>query len=82
MSRKLSNLRIFPAFDLTVSGTRREELLLSEADLNRVLILRKFLATMNTVEGMEILIDRMKKCKTNAEFLESMQKKNGSSSSS
>jgi transcription termination factor Rho len=82
MSRKLANLRIFPSFDLLLSGTRREELLLSEAELNRVRILRKFLSTMNTVEGMEVLIDKMKKCKTNEEFLESMNKKNGSSCSS
>ncbi len=75
MSRKLSNLRIFPAFDLLLSGTRREELLLPETELNRVRILRKFLASMNTVEGMEVLIDKMKKCKTNEEFLESMNKK-------
>ncbi len=75
MSRKLSNLRIFPSFDLLLSGTRREELLLSEAELNKVRILRKFLSTMNTVEGMEVLIDRMKKTKTNEEFLESMNKK-------
>jgi transcription termination factor Rho len=82
MSRKLSNLRIFPAFDLLVSGTRREELLMPEAELNRVRILRKFLSTMNTIEGMEVLIDKMKKTKTNEEFLDSMSKKNGSSSSS
>jgi len=79
LSRKLANLRIFPAFDLLLSGTRREELLLSEAELNRVRILRKFLSTMNTTEGMEILIDKIKKCKTNEEFLDSMSKKNGPS---
>lgn len=78
MSRKLSNLRIFPAFDLLLSGTRREELLLSETELNKVRVLRKFLSGMNTVEGMELLIDRMKKTKTNEEFLELMNKKNGS----
>ena len=82
MSRKLSNLRIFPAFDLLLSGTRREELLLSEAELNKVRVLRKFLSTMNTIEGMELLIDRMKKSKTNEEFLDTMNKKNGSSGSS
>ncbi len=81
LSRKLANLRIFPAFDLLMSGTRREELLLSEAELNRVRILRKFLSTMNTTEGMEILIDKIKKSKTNEEFLDSMSKKNSSSSS-
>ena len=80
MSRKLSNLRIFPAFDLLLSGTRREELLLSEAELNKVRILRKFLSTMNTVEGMEVLIDKIKKTKTNEEFLDSMNKKGSVSS--
>lgn len=81
MSRKLSNLRIFPAFDLLLSGTRREELLLSEPELNKVRVLRKFLASMNTVEGMEVLIDRMRKAKTNEEFLETMNKKGSISSS-
>ncbi|MBA3953845.1 transcription termination factor Rho [Candidatus Dependentiae bacterium] len=80
MSRKLSNRRTFPAFDLLLSGTRREELLLSESELNKVWVLRKFLATMNTVEGMEFLIEKIKKFKTNEEFLESMHKKNGAGS--
>jgi transcription termination factor Rho len=75
LSRKIANRRVFPAFDLLVSGTRREELLLSEDELNKSWILRKFLSTMNTVEGMEFLIDKMKKHKTNAEFFESIQKK-------
>ncbi len=78
LSRKLANRRTFPAFDLLLSGTRREELLLSEADLNKVWILRKFLSTMNTVEGMEFLIERIKKYKTNEEFIDAMNKKNGS----
>lgn len=77
MSRKLANRRTFPAFDLLMSGTRREELLLTETELNKVWVLRKFLATMNTIEGMEFLIDKIKKFKTNEEFLESMHKKNG-----
>ncbi len=80
MSRKLSNRRTFPAFDLLVSGTRREELLIPEAELNKVWVLRKFLATMNTVEGMEFLIEKIKKFKTNEEFLESMKKNGGGSS--
>jgi transcription termination factor Rho len=79
MSRKLANRRLFPAFDLLMSGTRREELLLPEDELNKSWILRKFLSTMNTLEGMEFLIDKMKKHKTNTEFFESIQKKNGSS---
>lgn len=77
LSRKLSNRRTFPAFDLLISGTRREELLLNEAELNKLWVLRKFLATMSTVEGMEFLIDKIKKFKTNEEFLDSMNKKNG-----
>lgn len=81
MSRKLANRRLFPAFDLLISGTRREDLLLTSDELNKAWILRKFLATMNTIEGMEFLIDKMKKHKTNTEFFESIQKKgNGSSS--
>jgi len=78
MTRKLSNRRIYPAFDLVMSGTRREDLLLSEEDLNKVWILQKFLATMNTMEGMEFLIDKMKKTKTNREFIEAINKKNTS----
>lgn len=74
MSRKLANLRIFPAFDLLMSGTRREELLLSEDVLQKIRVLRKLLSNMNQVEGMELLIDRMKKSKTNEEFLDSMNK--------
>lgn len=81
MSRKLANLRIFPAFDLLLSGTRREELLLSDEVLKKIHVLRKVLGTMNTAEGMELLIDKMRKCKTNEEFLESM-KRNGSTSTS
>ncbi len=79
MTRKLANRRTFPAFDLLLSGTRREELLLPEAELKKMWVLRKFLGTMNTVEGMEFLIDKIKKFKTNAEFIDSM-KKNGKSS--
>ncbi len=75
LSRKISNRRVFPAFDLLISGTRREELLLSDDELNKSWVLRKFLSTMNTVEGMEFLIEKMKKHKTNTEFFESIQKK-------
>jgi transcription termination factor Rho len=75
MTRKLSHRRIFPAFDLQVSGTRRDDLLLSEEELNKVWILQKLLASMNTIEGMEFLIDKMRKTKTNAEFFESINKR-------
>jgi len=78
MTRKLSNRRIFPAFDLLNSGTRRDDLLLSEEELNKAWVLQKFFATMNPVEGMEFLIDKLKKFKTNKDFIESINKKNGS----
>lgn len=79
MTRKLANRRIYPAFDLLVSGTRREDLLLSAEDLNKVWVLQKLLSTMNTAEGMEFIIDKMKKFKTNREFFESINKKQAGS---
>ncbi len=82
MTRKLSNRRIYPSFDLLMSGTRREDLLHTEDDLNKVWVMQKFLATMNTIEGMEFLIDKLKKAKTNREFLEAINKKTGAGSSS
>jgi len=75
MTRKLSNRRIYPAFDLLMSGTRREDLLHTPENLNKVWVLQKFLATMNTVEGMEFLIDKMRKHKTNEDFLDSINKR-------
>lgn len=75
MTRKLSNRRLYPAFDLMQSGTRREDLLQPEDILNKVWVLQKFLATMNTLEGMEFLLNKMKKTKTNQEFLDSINKK-------
>lgn len=75
MSRKLANRRIYPAYDLLMSGTRREDLLLPDAELKRAWVLQKFLSNMNSVEGMEFLIDKMKKFKTNEEFFESMNAK-------
>ena len=80
MSRKLANRRIYPAFDLLTSGTRRDELLHTPEDLNRVWVLQKFLAAMNAADSVEFLKDKMKKFKTNLEFFESMNtKKNGNS---
>lgn len=77
MSRKLANRRIYPAFDLLLSGTRREDLLLNEEELKRAWVLQKFLSNMNLIEGMEFLIDKMKKSKTNEEFFETMNAKKG-----
>ncbi len=75
MTRKLSNRRIYPAFDLVMSGTRREDLLVPEDELNKIWIIQKLLGSMSTIEGMEFLIDKLKRFKTNKEFLESINKK-------
>jgi len=73
LDRRLSDRRIFPAMDINRSGTRKEELLLPPEDLHKVWILRKFLNEMNSVEAMEFLLDRIRKTKNNAKFLESMK---------
>lgn len=75
MTRKLSNRRVYPAFDLLQSGTRREELLQPEKDLNKVWVMQKVISNMNTIEGMEFLIGQVQKFKTNRELLDSMNKK-------
>jgi len=72
LDRKLSDKRIFPAIDINRSGTRKEELLITEADLRKIWILRKFLSEMNAVEAMEFLVDKMSSTKTNKKFLDSM----------
>jgi len=73
LDRRLVEKRIWPAIDVTASGTRREELLLDPKELELVYKLRKVLSDMNVVEAMELLLGRMKKTKTNAEFLMTMQ---------
>ncbi len=72
LDRKLSNRRVYPAMDVPASGTRREDLLLKEEELQRVWILRKFMADMNSIEAMEFLQSRMKGTRNNEEFLISM----------
>jgi len=72
LDRKLSDRRIFPAFDINRSGTRKEELLVDSADLNRMWILRKLLAPLTTVDSMEFLLEKMRGTKSNKEFLASM----------
>jgi len=73
LDRHIADKRIFPSIDLNRSGTRKEELLLSETELNRVYLLRNFLSDMPPAEAIEFLLDRMKRTKTNQEFLDSMQ---------
>jgi transcription termination factor Rho len=72
LDRKLSNRRVYPAIDVPASGTRREDLLMKEEELQRVWILRKFMADMNSVEAMEFLLNKMKGTRNNEEFLISM----------
>ncbi|MDC8000722.1 transcription termination factor Rho [Aequorivita todarodis] len=72
LDRKISNRRIFPAIDLTSSSTRRDDLLLDENVIQRMWVLRKYLADMNPVEAMEFINDRIKQTRNNEEFLISM----------
>ncbi len=72
LDRKLMEKRIFPCMDINRSGTRKEDLLIPENELNRLWILRKVLAPMNVVDSMEFILDKLKSAKTNAEFLDNM----------
>jgi len=72
LDRKLSDRRVYPAFDIVRSGTRKEELLLDRKSLGRMWILRKLLNDMKVLEAMEFMQDRMKRTKSNAEFLDTM----------
>jgi transcription termination factor Rho len=74
LDRKLVDKRVFPAIDIQKSGTRKEELLISPEDLNRVWVLRKVLNPLSAVEAMELLLDKMSKTKSNQDFLAGMQK--------
>ena len=72
LDRKLMDRRIFPCMDINKSGTRKEDVLIPENELNRLLILRKVLAPMNVVDSMEFLLDKLRKAKTNQSFLDNM----------
>lgn len=72
LDRRLVDKRLFPAIDITRSGTRKEELLIKDKDLNRIWILRKVLSSLGEVEAMELLQDKMSRTKTNNEFLDAM----------
>lgn len=72
LDRKLSNKRVYPAIDVPASGTRREDLLMREDELQRVWILRKYMSDMNSIEAMEFLLSKMKGTRNNDEFLLSM----------
>ena len=72
LDRKLSNKRVFPAVDIIASSTRREDLLLDKEIMNRIWILRNYLADMNSTEAMEFIRDKMVRTNSNEEFLVSM----------
>ena len=74
LDRKLADRRVFPAIDINKSGTRKEELLLGEDELARVWILRKVLQSLNSIESMEFLLEKISETKTNKDFLGSMGK--------
>ena len=74
LDRKLTDRRVFPSIDIQKSGTRKEELLLAREDLNRVWVLRKILNPLSPVEAMELLLDKLGRTKSNADFLSAMQK--------
>jgi len=78
LNRKLAEKRVFPAIDFNRSGTRREELLTSQDELQKMWILRKIMNPMGEVEAMEFLIDRLQMTKTNDEFFESMKRQRNS----
>jgi len=72
LNRELSDRRIFPAIDINRSGTRKEELLITKKDLNRIWILRKVLNDLTMTEAMEFLLQKMHGSRNNKEFLASM----------
>ena len=72
LDRRIADRRVFPAFDLVRSGTRKEELLVPKNNLNRIWILRRLLQEMNPVDAMEFIIDKVRKTETNQAFLDSM----------
>ena len=72
LDRKLMEKRVFPALDINKSGTRKEELLLERNELNRIWVLRKVFSPLSTVESMELLVEKLEKTRTNAEFLNAM----------
>lgn len=74
LDRKLADRRVFPAFDLIRSGTRKEDLLIPKQNLNRIWILRRLLQEMNPVDAMEFIIDKVRKTDNNQQFLDSMNK--------
>ena len=74
LDRSISNMRIYPAIDMVKSGTRKEELLLSEQDVNRMIVLRRYLKDMSPLEALEVLVKNLNATRDNKEFLDKMSK--------
>ena len=74
LERKIAEKRVYPAINIRRSATRREELLMSEDELQRVWILRKLLHDMDDIAAIEFILDKLKETKTNNEFFDSMRK--------
>ena len=72
LDRSISDMRLYPAIDLVRSGTRREELLLTQNEINRMYVLRKYLKTISPIQGIEMLRKRMQSTEDNDELLNSM----------
>jgi len=75
LDRKIAEKRVYPAINFNMSGTRREDLMTSESELQKMWILRKILHPMNEIDAMEFLLDKLSLTKTNAEFFDSMKRK-------
>jgi transcription termination factor Rho len=74
LDRNISDLRVYPAINLQKSGTRKEELLLSEEEVTKMVVMRRILNNMNPVEQIEFILKYMKKTETNEEYLKNMHK--------
>jgi len=74
MDRKVADKRIYPAIDITKSGTRKEELLLSKDELAKMNVLRRIINPMGTMDAVEFMIGKLRETKNNAEFFDSMNK--------
>ena len=74
MDRKVADKRIYPAIDITKSGTRKEELLLSKDELQKINVLRRIINPMGTMDAVEFIIGKLRETKNNAEFFDSMNK--------
>ena len=72
LDRKVADKRVFPAIDILKSGTRKEDLLIDKADLQKTFVLRRILNPMGTTDAIEFLLSKLKQTKTNAEFFDSM----------